>query len=130
MCDERCNHGPKQRKPGDLLFDDTTVMVTDETSGAQKGTKICRYDLIPAEALAEYAALLGKGAEKYSERNWEKGGRFSLNFGAMMRHAWRFWRGEDFDPETGMHHLSCVVFHAFAIMTYQARDIGTDDRTT
>lgn len=113
---------------GDQLFDETTVQVIDEETGGAKGLKNTRYELIPAEALAELAAMYAKGAEKYPERNWELGYKFSLSFGALMRHAWRFWRGESFDPETGMHHMAAVAFHAFAIMTFQKRNVGTDDR--
>ena len=34
-------------------------------SGAQKGSKLARYDMIPADALDELARHYGKGAEKY-----------------------------------------------------------------
>uniref|UniRef100_UPI001E4FF338 dATP/dGTP diphosphohydrolase domain-containing protein n=1 Tax=Acetomicrobium sp. S15 = DSM 107314 TaxID=2529858 RepID=UPI001E4FF338 len=32
-----------------------------------------RYDLIPSDALRELAKVYTVGAEKYGERNWEKG---------------------------------------------------------
>lgn len=35
-------------------------------SGAQKGSKLARYDMIPADALDELARHYGKGAEKYA----------------------------------------------------------------
>lgn len=117
---------------GDGLFDETTHMYED-TSGGSKGSKIARYDMIPAEALAEVAVAYGRGELKYpadadGRQNWEKGYPYRYSFGAMMRHAWRFWRGEDYDPETGVHHLALVVWHCFTMMTFQARGIGTDDR--
>lgn len=106
---------------------DEEVRVTDP-SGGQKGQKQARYDLIPAIPLDELARLYGVGAEKYAERNWERGYRYSLSFAALQRHAWAFWNGQDIDEGTRRHHLASVVFHCFAMMEYQARGTGTDDR--
>lgn len=89
-----------------------------------------RYDLIPPEALNELAKVYTKGAEKYGDRNWEKGMSWSRCFGSLCRHTWAFWRGEDYDEETGCHHLAMVAWNAFAILTYYLRKTGTDDRPT
>jgi len=62
------------------------------------------------------------------DRNWERGYAWSKSFGALMRHAWAFWRGEDIDEETGSHHLAAVVFHAFALMEYSQTHPEKDDR--
>lgn len=87
-----------------------------------------RYDLLPPELLDGVARVLTFGADKYGERNWEKGMRWGRPFAALMRHMWAWWRGEACDPETGMSHLwhagCCVAF----LMTYEQRRIGTDDR--
>jgi hypothetical protein len=87
-----------------------------------------RYDLIPPELLEEVARVLTYGAVKYSERNWEKGMAWHRPFGALMRHMWAWWRGENVDPETGFSHLAhaacCIAF----LITYERRRIGTDDR--
>ena len=95
-------------------------------SGAQKGSKLARYDMIPADALELLAMHYGKGAEKYPPfdsgdgwgilDNWRRGYRWSLSFAAMMRHAWAFWRGEDIDPETGSHHLAAIAWHALTLL--------------
>lgn len=89
-----------------------------------------RYNLIPAEALDGLATVLTYGAAKYAPRNWEKGMPWGRVFGALMRHMWAWWRGEDNDPETGFSHLwhahCCIVF----LSTYVARKAGTDDRFT
>lgn len=117
------------RRVGDLLFDETTTVVEGE-GGARKGQKIARFDLIPAEALSELAIAYGKGAEKYGDSNWLKGGyKYSLAIGALLRHLYRWIRREDFDPETGVHHLALVAWHCFALMTFQTRGLGEDDRS-
>lgn len=104
------------------------VRIVDPKTGGEKGSKMARYDLIPAEALDALARHYGAGALKYADRQWEKGYSWGLSFAAMMRHAWAWWRGEDFDAETGSHHLSAVAWHALALYTFQCRGVGTDDR--
>lgn len=113
-------------RAGDISSEEEVRVVSD--TGGAKGQKLARYELIPHEPLLELAKLYGQGALKYDERNWERGYAFSLSFAALMRHAWQFWAGEDHDEETQRHHLACVAFHAFAMMAFQARGIGEDDR--
>ena len=108
---------------------DDEVRVT-APSGGEKGKKLARYDLLPVEPLREVARLYGRGAEKYADRNWELGYDWSLSFAAMQRHAWAFWGGESIDPETERHHLASVVFHAMALMEYEAKGKGRDDRSS
>src|SRR5690625_7397406 len=62
------------------------VRVTSDTGG-QKGSKKARFDLIPVVPLWEVAEVYGKGAEKYEDRNWERGYDWSLSFAALRRHA-------------------------------------------
>lgn len=102
--------------------------IVDPETGAEKGEKLARFDLIPTGPLWQVAEHYGLGAAKYAERNWEGGYRWSLSFGAMQRHAWAFWNGEDDDPETGTSHLAAVVFHAFALMEYRCTHPERDDR--
>lgn len=94
------------------------VQVVNATTGGAKGSKPERYDLLPWPELAELARLYGKGAEKYEDRNWEKGYDVSLSFAALMRHLTLFWNGIDYDDETHCHHLASVMFHAAAMMRF------------
>jgi len=87
-----------------------------------------RYDLIPADSLHELAKLYTTGAAKYGDRNWENGVSWGRIFGAMMRHSWAFWRGERFDPDDGQHHMASVAWGALALISYDMREIGDDDR--
>lgn len=106
----------------------TEVRIVDPITGAQKGSKLARYDLIPPEALHALAEHYGRGAKKYADRNWEAGYNWGLSFAALMRHAWAWWRGEDIDEETGSNHMTAVAWHALTLATFQARGRGTDDR--
>lgn len=102
-------------------------VVNPETGGA-KGKKLARFDLLPAGPLTQVAEHYGKGAAKYADRNWERGYDWSLSFAALQRHAWAFWQGEDFDPETGSHHLAGVAFHALALLEFGRTHRELDDR--
>jgi nucleoside 2-deoxyribosyltransferase len=95
------------------------VRVTDPTTGGQKGMKMERFDLIPVEPLEELARVYGRGAMKYADDNWRRGYDWKLSFGALMRHAWAFWRGESIDAETGRHHLACAAWHCFTLMWFE-----------
>jgi hypothetical protein len=108
--------------------DDGEVRIVDPKTGGEKGVKDTRFDLLPPEALEEIAKVYGFGAKKYDDNNWAKGYSWRLSFGAMMRHAWAWFRGEDYDPETGLHHMAHVAWHCLTIMTFQKENLGTDDR--
>ena len=98
------------------------------TEGQKFDSNKLRYELLPPELLEEVARVLTFGAHKYSARNWELGMAWSRPFGALMRHMWAWWRGEEKDPETGYSHLAhaacCIAF----LVAYEARNTGTDDR--
>ncbi len=98
------------------------TIVTNNITGGKKGGKPERFDLLPWAELAEVARLYGRGAEKYEDRNWEKGYEISFSFSALMRHLTLFWNGEDLDGETGCHHLASVIFHALAMMRFTNGD--------
>lgn len=92
--------------------------VINELTGGAKGQKTARFDLLPVAALFEVAEHFGRGAEKYAERNWERGVNWSLPFAALQRHVWAWWGGEDIDADSGQHHLAAVAWHALALLTY------------
>jgi len=87
-----------------------------------------RHDLLPGDALDAIARVLTYGANKYAARNWEKGMNWGRMLGAMMRHTWAFWQGEELDPESGLPHLSHAACCALMLLTYYLRRIGDDDR--
>lgn len=89
------------------------------------------WDLLPVDALRAVVAVLAHGKEKYGARNWEKGMDFSRLYAAAQRHltdAW--WCGEDFDHESGQHHLAHAATDILMLLAYVCRDVGNDDRPT
>lgn len=86
-----------------------------------------RWDLIPPE-LEEIVEIYTMGAKKYAPRNWEKGMSWMVCFASLMRHTWKWLRGEDLDEESGRPHMAHVAWNAIALVVYYRRQIGTDDR--
>jgi hypothetical protein len=98
-----------------------------------------RTDLFPYDAYIAICQVLTVGAEKYTDRNWERGMKWSRPFSACMRHLAAWWQGHeptsvnfafgDTDLETGMSHLwhagCCILF----LIAYEARGMTEfDDR--
>lgn len=98
------------------------------STGAEKGVKLARFDLLPQQALHTVAEHYGIGARKYAPNNWRKGYEWSKSFAAMQRHANAFWDGEDLDPETQSPHMAAVAFHALALLTFMQEHPEFDDR--
>lgn len=101
---------------------------TTSSTGGQKGVKPERMSLIPVEALEIMGRLYGFGEQKYAAHNWRKGYEWSKSYDSLQRHAGAFWRGEDYDEETGLPHLAGVVFHAFTLMIFMQEQPEFDDR--
>lgn len=107
---------------------DGEVIVVDPKTGGKKGSKLQRTDLLPTDSLLKIAEHYGRGALKYEARNWEKGYAWSLSYAALLRHLFAWWGGEDIDPETGSSHMVAVGWHALALIAFENREVGTDDR--
>lgn len=114
----------------DPAFKGQTLRANDNPSvgGVKADAGKVRFDLLPPEPVRGVAEVLTFGARKYAERNWEKGMDWSRPFGALQRHLWAWWEGEDRDPETGYPHLWHAATNIFFLIAYQARGVGKDDR--
>ena len=87
-----------------------------------------RFDLLPVKPLMRLAALFAQGAKKYDARTWEKGIAFGRLFAAMVRHAWKWWGGEKYDPIDGQHHLTAVMWNAMCLQELEETHPELDDR--
>jgi hypothetical protein len=85
-------------------------------------------DLLPPDALREVAAVLTFGANKYGDRNWEKGMDWGRLIGAAYRHLAAFQEGENLDDETQLSHMAHLACCSMFLLSYQLRNIGKDDR--
>jgi hypothetical protein len=73
------------------------------------------YGLLPPLALKEVVKVLTFGAQKYERDNWQKVPDSKRRyFDALQRHVWAWKEGEQFDTESGIHHLAhamcCLMF--------------------
>jgi len=123
-------HVPDEKSAVDKVMDKWAeeIRVKNAETGGEKGQKLARFDLIPANALIHLAEHYGKGAAKYADRNWERGYDWRLSFAAIQRHSWQFWSGETYDEDTGSHHMAAVAFHALALITFNETHPELDDR--
>ena len=82
-----------------------------------------RYDLVSPFAVERLAKWMEKGAVKYADRNWEKGGiPFHRFVDSADRHLKKFLMGlEDED------HLAGVMFNIMALMHFQELNQLEDD---
>lgn len=73
-----------------------------------------RPDLISPFSDERVGYWLKMGAQKYAERNWEKGMPFSRCVASMRRHIMRYQQGmRDED------HLAAIIFNAMALIHYE-----------
>jgi len=99
-----------------------------KTAGRFSEGKI-RHDLMPPWSLDEIAKVYTYGTIKYDDDNWWKGLRWKKHvFGCIIRHVWKWFRGERFDDESGLHHLAHAAWNCMALMEYERNGIGIDDR--
>jgi hypothetical protein len=103
------------------------VRVVDPNTGGEKGAKLARFSLIPAGFLWALAEHYGQGAKKYSDRNWERGYKWSLSLDAHSRHLNQWLLGETNDSETGSNHLVAAAWHLIALWFFSVYGKGTDD---
>ena len=96
--------------------------------GRKDDTDKLPWHLLPSESVEAILQVMQFGADKYGERNWEKGMAWSRVFSALMRHMWAWWRGEPHDAETGYSHLAhagcCILF----LLSYEINGMGDDNR--
>jgi hypothetical protein len=91
------------------------VIPNNETKGRKFDGGKLEYGLLPPLALEEVVKVLTFGAQKYDRDNWqvvpESKRRY---FDALQRHVWAWKQGEQFDSESGIHHLAhamcCLMF--------------------
>lgn len=89
------------------------------------------YHLLSDIAIQEIVRVLGKGAEKYAERNWERGLKWDSQCCASLQRHLAAWKmGEDNDPETGLSHLAHIATNAMFLLHFHMTGTGTDDRVT
>jgi hypothetical protein len=89
------------------------------------------FGLIPPEALAEVANVLGFGAEKYGMNNWRDDGdttSWVRTYSSAQRHLNAWLGGEDNDPESNLPHLAHACTQLMILITHSKFNPASDDR--
>lgn len=86
-----------------------------------------RWDLLPMDAIEQVVKVLTRGAEKYAERNWERGMKWSKCQASLMRHVAKATQGEVFDEESGLPHTAHIATNALFWLSYQLRGLDKFD---
>lgn len=91
---------------------DTPAIVSKPAGVDIKGVRYnegkIRYDLVPPVFIREIAEVLTYGAVKYSAHNWKyyNDEQKQEIKGSLLRHIYAYLEGEEFDSESGLHHLA------------------------
>ena len=88
------------------------------TEGLKYDEEKARFDLLPPGAMEAVAAVYTYGANKYEDRNMERGMAWGRVYGAIHRHLNAFWNGEDKDPESGMLHVTHAAWGCLTLIDY------------
>lgn len=101
---------------------------TEDTGGGRADIGKLRYDLLPPYPIQQLVKILSGGADKYGDKNWEKGMAWSRCYASLMRHLMAWWMGEDKDKESGESHLAHAMCNLVFLMEYERTHPEKDDR--
>lgn len=85
-------------------------------------------DQIPPEILLELGEVYKYGEKKYFRDNWKKGAPWHEFYGSVLRHVFKWWLGEDIDPESGLPHLAHAMWNLTTLRYFQLHGLGEDTR--
>jgi hypothetical protein len=75
-----------------------------------------RYDLLPAYAMYRLAAHYENGAQKYTDRNWEKGIPTSRFMDSALRHLFQYLGGDRSED-----HIAAAAWNALGLIETEHR---------
>lgn len=84
---------------------------------------------VPPVALMALGAAMQDGATKYGKFNWRTTAvTASVFYDALHRHLLDWYNGEDFAPDSKIHHLAHLMAGCAIILDAIAADVFKDDR--
>lgn len=85
-------------------YGDCEGRTIEESGGMKNDNDKPDWSLLPLETIEGIVEVLTYGAKKYKRDNWKKVS-VNRNFAALLRHLSKWQAGEEFDAESGLHHL-------------------------
>lgn len=83
------------------------------------------WELLPMQEIEDLVKVYTYGAKKYKPDGWQNlENGFERYRAALMRHIMLYLNGERYDKESGLQHLSQVVWNAVAMLWYDKHGKG------
>jgi hypothetical protein len=101
-----------------------------ETGALRESLGVPYFRQVPLEAIAAGAASLEYGAQKYYDRNWEKGRPWQQMIDSLKRHIDDFERGKNYDDGddgSDLYQVCMIMASAMMLSASVIRDIREDD---
>jgi hypothetical protein len=93
------------------------------------GIKKVAFSTVPQTVIAEVAVGMTEGARKYGRHNWRAAeARASVYFDATLRHLYKWYEGEDIDPDSGLSHITKAITSLVVLRDAMINDKWNDDR--
>jgi hypothetical protein len=102
--------------------------VTGKGQGLRFNKGKLRYDLVEPHAFADFVQVLTDGAEKYFDRNWERGLSWTSVLASLKRHIAAIEKGEDYDKESGRLHIAHAACNVHFLNAFYYTFPQGDDR--
>lgn len=109
----------------DVKWKGLTFGVHPESAAVEtkKGLKFdddkARMDLISPSTLDALGIVLGYGAKKYGDRNWEQGINYGRVYAGVQRHLIAWWDRECVDRESELPHLWHALCGIMFLVEYE-----------
>lgn len=119
-------------EPVDKIIDVYEIVnetINVDGKGKRFDTGKPKFSLIPPYPHQQIAKVLTMGAEKYEDRNWEKGMKWTRCIDSLERHLNAFKSGEDLDPESNLEHMAHLAVNAMFLIEYMKTYRQGDDRS-
>lgn len=86
------------------------------------------YSLVSKNSMDAISSALMYGAAKYQRYQYLSGFPYCRLLAALGRHLHQLQSGEDYDPESGLHHMAHIMANGQMILDNLAQGTLTDDR--
>ena len=88
-----------------------------------------QYATVPMTVIWEVGVAMLEGARKYGRHNYRVAGvTTSVYVDAAKGHIDCFWEGEDYDPDSGLSHITKAIASLVVLRDAMIRDMMIDDR--
>lgn len=98
------------------------------SEGRKNDTGKPAMSYIPPNAILEVGKAFLAGEQKYGAWNYMNGLAVTRCVSGALRHIFQFMSGENFDKETGVHHLACAASNIMMALETTTTNPDMDDR--